>query len=135
MHMRIFWPPGRDTFAYSSLRDSVLLDPVTNQWAVDRITDLQIGTDIIDGPTPIAADALVRVSSTTAELERTKLSQLLPASLMPAHGGAVLSLGSDPSSARTFLVLNDGIAGYNAYLDSLIEITGYTGVLNDLRVI
>ena len=126
---------GRDTFVYANLRDSVLIDPVINQWAVDRITDLEIGTDIIDGPNPIPADGLVRVSGAAVTLERSKLSELLPASLLPANGGAVLSLGSDPASTRTFLVLNDGIAGYNAYLDSLIEITGYTGVLNDLRVI
>jgi len=59
----------------------------------------------------------------------------MPSWLLPANGGAVLSLGSDPASTRTFLVLNDGIAGYNAYLDSMIEITGYSGVLSDLRVI
>jgi hypothetical protein len=75
------------------------------------------------------------VSNPTVSLDRTKLGELLPASLLPAYGGAVLSLGSDPAGTRTFLVLNDGSAGYNAYLDSLIEITGYTGVLNDLRVI
>jgi VCBS repeat-containing protein len=126
---------GRDTFVYANLRDSVLIDPVTNQWAVDRITDLKIGTDIIDAPNPVPADGLKRVSSASVALERNKLSELLPASLLPANGGAVLSLGSDPASTRTFLVLNDGIAGYNAYFDSLIEITGYTGVLNDLRVI
>ena len=127
--------PGRDTFAYADLRDSLLIDPVTNQWAVDHIKDLTIGTDIIDGPNPIPADALKRVSSATLAMDRSKLSELMPSSLLPANGGAVLSLGSDPASTRTFLVLNDGIAGYNAYLDSMIEITGYSGVLSDLRVI
>jgi hypothetical protein len=59
----------------------------------------------------------------------------LPSSLLPANAGVVLSLGSDPISARTFLLLNDSVPGYNAYFDSLIEITGYRGDLNGLRVV
>jgi Ca2+-binding RTX toxin-like protein len=126
---------GRDTFVYTNLRDSLLIDPVTNQWAVDRLTDLEIGTDIIDGPNPVASDALIWASSPTVMLDRSKLSELLPSSLLPANAGVVLSLGSDPISARTFLLLNDSVPGYNAYFDSLIEITGYRGDLNGLRVI
>ena len=41
---------GRDTFIYSSLSDSLLLDPLTKQMSVDYITDYEIGNDIIKGP-------------------------------------------------------------------------------------
>jgi hypothetical protein len=36
---------------------------------------------------------------------------------------------------RTFLALNDGTAGFSASTDSIIEITGFRGNLNNLSII
>jgi hypothetical protein len=125
---------GRDTFLYTSFADSLLLDPMTRRASIDRITDFAIGTDIIDGPYAIAPAALLQKSSAQA-LSSANLSAILPKSVMPAYGGAIVSFGTSIDTQRTFLVLNDGSAGYSQLTDSLIEITGYTGQINNLRVI
>ncbi len=39
------------------------------------------------------------------------------------------------STARTFLVLNDAVAGVQASSDALIEITGFSGNLNALAIL
>jgi serralysin len=41
----------------------------------------------------------------------------------------------DPlAGTRTFLAINDGVAGFSATTDSILEITGVTGNLNQLQV-
>jgi hypothetical protein len=125
---------GRDTFRIGALSDSLLLNPITGSTGFDAFTDLAIGMDIIDGPQAIAPSDLVR-RGTVEALSASSLSALLPADALPALGGAVVSFGQGSSNQRTFLVLNDAVAGYSPSNDSLIELTGYTGLINDLRVI
>ena len=36
---------------------------------------------------------------------------------------------------RTFIALNDGNAGFQASNDNIVEITGYTGNLNNLGIL
>jgi hypothetical protein len=125
---------GRDTFVFAALSDSMLINPVTGLSGMDWITDLAIGTDIIQGLQPIAPNELLRRSSNES-LSGSALSALLPAADLPALGGAVVTTGVGSTNPRTFLVLNDAVAGYDPSQDSLIELTGYTGQINDLRVI
>jgi hypothetical protein len=40
-----------------------------------------------------------------------------------------------PVGVRTFLALNDNKPGYSPSRDAIIEITGYTGSLDELRII
>jgi hypothetical protein len=125
---------GRDTFRITTLGDALLLNPITGRSGFDIITDLAIGTDIIDGPEAIDSSRLVH-RSTAEAFTGLSLTALLPAEALPALGGAVVSFGTNTEASRTFLVLNDAVAGFSSSSDGLIEITGYSGEINDLRVI
>jgi hypothetical protein len=127
---------GRDTFLFTAYGESVLLDPITRSQAVDWITDLAIGTDIIAAPGSWTSAQLLRVSTTDNSLSSERLATLLPASTLQPFAGAIVEMGPvDAATRRTFVVLNDGNAGYAPNRDMLIEITGYTGNLNHLQVV
>lgn len=115
---------GVDTFKYGYYTDSLLAN-------YDVITDLQIGIDVIDGPSSraVSASQLKELGSVTA-LTETAIQQVLTATSFGAYGAATFSFGE-----RTFLGINDRIAGFSAITDSIIEITGYTGNLTDLAII
>ncbi|NBW74120.1 MAG: hypothetical protein EBR26_06970 [Microbacteriaceae bacterium] len=113
---------GRDTFRFSLLTDSVLT-------GYDRITDLEIGFDRIDGPSPVASSAIRQLGAVSA-LTSTALQLLLQPGVFAANGAATFGFGN-----RTFLALNDSTAGFNSARDALIEITGYSGSLGVLEII
>lgn len=125
---------GRDTFVLSNLADSLLLDPLTRRTAFDRFLDFAIGTDIIDAPSAIDSSAMIHVKSSAENPSIDLFAGLLPSTILPAFGGSVVELDSGLST-RTFVVLNDGIPGYASAADALFEISGYSGVLADLRII
>ncbi|MEB3270033.1 MAG: DUF4347 domain-containing protein [Synechococcus sp.] len=116
---------GGDTFVYSALNQSLLS-------GFDVITDFQIGTDFLDGPVAVSAADVKKPGSVTALTEKS-IATLLTAANLPANGAAIFTFGSAPT--RTFLVLNDAVAGYRARSDALIEITGYSGSLSSLAVV
>jgi serralysin len=113
---------GADTFRYANLGDSLL-----NQY--DRITELQVGVDQIDGPSQVITGK-VRQLGTVSSLSQSAIQQVLTTSQFVANGAASFTFGS-----RTFLALNDAIAGFNSSRDSIIEITGYSGNLGQLGII
>ena len=113
---------GGDVFRFSQLSDSLL-----HQY--DHITDFQIGIDRIDGPSAVAIGG-VRQLGAVSSLNIASLQQVLTSSTFAPSGAAVFVFGS-----RTFLALNDAIPGYNAARDAVIEITGYTGSLNQLAIV
>jgi len=55
---------------------------------------------------------------------------VLTDSAFVADGAATFGFG-----ARTFLALNDGLAGFQEAADAVIEITGYSGSLADLAIL
>ena len=112
---------GVDTFRFA-LADSPLA-------RFDRITDLKIGTDRIDGPHTVTAANLRELGAVTA-LTQNKIDDVLTAGTFAANGAATFSLGS-----RTFLALNDGTAGFQNGTDAVIELVGFTGSLTDLAII
>jgi serralysin len=59
---------------------------------------------------------------------------VLTSSVFAAQGAATFTLGSG-TSQQTFVALNDNIAGFSALTDSIIEITGFSGNLNNLAVV
>ena len=71
---------------------------------------------------------------TVSALTQAGISAVLTTSAFVSNGAATFSFGTGPS-ARTFLALNDGTAGYSSTSDGLIEITGFTGALTNLAVI
>ncbi|QLE45103.1 hypothetical protein FD723_32675 (plasmid) [Nostoc sp. C052] len=112
---------GADTFRFA-LTDSLLSN-------FDRITDLRIGTDLIDGPNAVSA-ANVRKLGTVISLDAAGVGALLTNSNFVANGAATFSFGS-----RTFLALNDVTAGFQSNNDAIIEITGYSRNLNNLAIV
>ncbi|MBC7516982.1 MAG: calcium-binding protein [Alkalinema sp. FL-bin-369] len=112
---------GADTFKYEGLSDSLLGNH-------DVIKDLAIGTDVIDGPRAVAA-AFVKKLGTVIALTESAIQQVLTPTNFESNGASTFKFGN-----RTFLGLNDVKAGFSASTDSVIEITGYTGNLSNLKI-
>jgi serralysin len=116
---------GTDTFRFA-LTDSLLP-------SIDRITDLIIGTDRIDGPSAVTA-ANLRELGTVSELTQSGIASVLTSSSFVKNGAATFTFGSGVDT-RTFLALNNGTAGFASSTDAIVEITGYTGLLTNLAVV
>lgn len=114
---------GNDTFSFGQ-GDSLLM-------GFDRITDLEIGVDQIDG---LVANSSVRNFGSVRSLNAGDLGQVLNNRSFGANLAASFSLGSGIGT-RTFLALNDNRAGFQANSDMVIEITGYSGNLSDLQIV
>jgi Ca2+-binding RTX toxin-like protein len=112
---------GVDTFQLA-LGDSLLGN-------FDRISDLQIGTDVINGSTAIAANTISNLGA-VASLDEGAIADLLSADNFGANRGATFRVGD-----RTFLALNNDTAGFSASTDAIVEITGFSGNLNNLQVV
>jgi Ca2+-binding RTX toxin-like protein len=116
---------GIDTFR-CVLADSLLA-------AYDRITDLAIGTDVIDGPNAVAAARINKLGAVSA-LSELAISSVLTSSTFVSNGASIFTF-VDTSGTRTFLALNDAIAGYNSVTDCLLEISGFSGSIGNLSVV
>jgi hypothetical protein len=117
---------GIDTFKFTSLTTSTLA-------SFDRITDFSIGTDILDGPTAVAAANINKLGAVSA-LNATSISSLLTSTSFLANRAASFSYADPSGVSRSFIALNNGSAGYQSSTDAIIEITGYAGSLNDLQI-
>jgi hypothetical protein len=113
---------GADRFSLEGLNDSLLR-------GVDAISDFAIGEDVLDGPTAISAANVVQLGS-VANLREATLQTFLSAATFGANRGATFTNGT----RKTFLALNDGVAGFSATTDAVINITGYTGNLTGLAI-
>jgi hypothetical protein len=118
---------GVDTFKFTSLTSSTLAN-------FDRITDFSIGTDILDGPTALAAASINKLGTVSA-LSSTSISTLLTATTFLANRAATFSYADPSGVSRSFIALNNATVGYQFSADAIIEITGYIGSLDSLRVI
>jgi Ca2+-binding RTX toxin-like protein len=116
---------GADTFRYTALSNSHLA-------GFDRITDLEIGTDTIDGPRAVSAENTKELGAVET-LDQAGISAVLTTAFFGANQAATFTLGSG-TSTRTFLALNDSTAGFSSASDCLIEITGYQGDLTKLAI-
>ncbi|MEB3260513.1 MAG: choice-of-anchor L domain-containing protein [Cyanobacteriota bacterium] len=116
-----------DIFKLASLSESPLA-------GLDRLTDLVIGSDKIDGPSSVSAANLKDGLGPVTALSEGAIQAVLTPTLFVALGAATFTLGSG-ASARTFLALNDSTAGYAATTDGIVEITGYSGSLATLAVV
>jgi hypothetical protein len=117
---------GNDVFQVSSLGQSSLA-------VLDRITDFSVGADNLDGPTAVAASQVAKLGAVAVLSEAGVATVLKPTSFL-ASKAATFTLGSGPTT-RTFVALNDGVAGFQAASDGVLEITGYGGDLRGLAVI
>ena len=131
---------GGDTFRLTSLSHSLL--PASPTTPIDRITDLVTGLDAIDAPlvrnlaqavNPVALGLVAELSASaiTALLTPANFSALTTTS---TGGVASFSFNDPASGVRTFLAINDGVAGFSATTDAIVEITGVSGNLSQLQV-
>ena len=124
---------GRDTFRYSNFTSSILLDPITGKAAYDKITDFAIGSDAVDAPYAVSSDVLLRVSSSLpGPLDSKMIQSLLPSNIFEPYGAAVVTL---TETNKTFLILNNGNRGFLSSEDTFIDITGFSGSINNLSII
>jgi Ca2+-binding RTX toxin-like protein len=127
---------GNDTFNFQFGQSSGL--------AIDRITDLALGTEKIDLFTAagIAANTPTAFSRASDNSTATTLAALTAAVYTDANGGlannqglalggAALVVATGAGIAGTYLVIDDGIAGAGAN-DLVINITNFSGVLPSL---
>ena len=122
---------GSDTFSYAA-GDALMSG--TTSLTFDRIRDFTIGTDSLDGPNVVLASNLRKLGSVGTSLTSSTIGSLLNPTNFTDSGASVFTFGAG-SGLRTFLALNDSSAGFHASTDNIIEITGYTGVLDDLAII
>jgi Ca2+-binding RTX toxin-like protein len=117
---------GGDTFVFTKGSESLLDN-------FDRITDLVIGTDLIDGFNTVTAANIAKVGAVSA-LTQAEITTKLTNSTFGVNGAAVFTLGT-AANTRTFLALNDLNTGFSSNSDAIIEITGYSGALNSLAIV
>lgn len=115
---------GADTFVYTTLTDSVAATP-------DRITDFTAGTDKFDVatvPTTVFQGAAFTAAGTGTLA--TDIASALAAGgqgAIAANNVALVTITG--TGAGTYLVINNGTAGYAAADDAVINVTGLTGSL------
>ena len=117
---------GADTFCYTTLSNSLLS-------GYDRITDFTVGSDSIDGISSIASANIKKLGSVSS-LTESAIQSVLTFTKFASNGASIFTFGTG-YSVQTFLALNDSTAGFNASKDAIIEITGFTGNINNLSVI
>jgi Ca2+-binding RTX toxin-like protein len=123
---------GADTFNYSSPLDAIISG--TTSPSFERITDLAIGTDGLDGPNAVSAANVKQLGDVGSSLTSDSITALLTTTNFLASGASTFTFGSG-AGLRTFIALNDATAGYDSTTDGIIEITGYTGTLTSLAII
>ncbi len=111
---------GTDTFTYSALQDA-LIGGTSTAPMFERITDFDLLNDRIDCP-GTSPRTVAMLGSLGASLTVTAITSLLNSSNFMASGAACFSFGS-----RSFLGINDAVAGFNASQDAVIELTGFLG--------
>jgi Ca2+-binding RTX toxin-like protein len=124
---------GADTFVFQFGQSTVL--------ASDRITDFAIGSDKIDLLNPVGTAISAPTSfSRAANNAATTLDTLVTQVFADANGAlagsqalglnsAALVVATGSAIAGTYLVVNDGTAGFQSGNDLVVNITGYTGTL------
>jgi hypothetical protein len=125
---------GIDSFRYTALTQSLLQNPDSSQLiGHDQITDFQIGVDTIDGPVAVTA-ANLRELGNVSSLDSASIASVLSTTNFLASRAASFTIGTE-ASTRTFVALNNNQNGFQATLDAIIEITGYSGNLTDLAIL
>lgn len=114
---------GIDTFVFGK-GDSLIN-------GFDHITDFVIGTDVINGFGLAGSVTQLGVVSNLSDVE---VGKVLSNQFFTANSSVTFGYTSDNVN-RTFLAFNDGRIGFQAGSDSIVEITGYSGNLNNLAVV
>jgi Ca2+-binding RTX toxin-like protein len=122
---------GADIFDYNYKSRTDWTDSLLSNY--DAIKDFQIGIDVINGPRAISSAQIQKLGYVSA-LTETAIQKVLTPTNFVVNGASTFRF-RDGLIDRTFLGLNDGRAGFSATRDSIIEITGFTGNLNNLSIV
>ncbi|MFN6004021.1 MAG: bluetail domain-containing putative surface protein [Dolichospermum sp.] len=116
---------GTDRFDYRNLADSLLNN-------FDVITDFNANANqdkfVISSP----LSGFFYATSWVTTLDMNSISGILTSTDFQANAAArfeLMSFGFKNITTRTFVAINDGIAGFDANTDAIIEVTGLTGTL------
>ena len=127
---------GRDAFQFV-LADSRLNTTNAACFSGDIITDYTFGTDVVDGPTAVAAASMSAFTLPgLATYTDATISAALVANLnsaWAANRSALVTFGTG-TTAQAFLVLGDNTDGYQASGDSVIKFQ-YTGTLVNFAIV
>ena len=118
---------GSDTYLLERYSDSLLSAP-------DTITGFVMGVDRLDAPTAVDPD-LIQDTGVAPGLNADSLAQHLSAARFPADSAALFTIIDPFSGLRSYLALNNRVAGYSPATDAVIDISGYIGEFSDLLVI
>ncbi|MEO1634696.1 MAG: DUF4347 domain-containing protein [Cyanobacteria bacterium J06631_9] len=117
---------GADIFELAALSESTLA-------GYDTIADLNANQDRIDSVSAIAPGSITQIGNINS-LGPIALETALDSNSFTADSAAVFTVGSGQSQ-QTFIALNDDTAGFQTNNDAIIEITGFTGNLNNLQIV
>lgn len=109
---------GSDIFEFTNPSDS----PLSN---FDTITDLNLDEDRIVGTKEMELGSIAQFGSVDS-LDEAAIGTVLNESDFLADTAGIFTFGS-----QTFLVFNDGVAGFSEQSDLVIEITGVRGLITD----
>ena len=123
---RLIGGAGNDIFKYVANSDSLLT-------SCDWIQDFAIGSDAIDGIIVVAKGNVKNLGSVKS-LAGADVQARLTTKDFTANSACVFT-HQVGSVTRTFVAMNDRLAGFSAAQDCIIEITGYTGALSNLAII
>jgi hypothetical protein len=118
---------GSDTYLLERYSDSLLS-------ASDTITGFVMGVDRIDAPVAVSPD-LIQDTGVAPGLNADSLAQHLSAARFPADSAALFTIIDSFAGLRSYLALNNSVAGYSASTDAVIDISDYIGEFSDLLVI
>ena len=111
---------GADRFHLAAFTDSLVT-------SFDVITDFAIGTDVLDGPTAVAAANISKLTTGNA-FNAANLAGALSSTNFSANGGSLLTFTNG-----TYLALNNNVAGWDATTDTVIRFN-FTGNAADLSI-
>jgi hypothetical protein len=129
--------PVRDFLTGTQSADRFLFPALSSSRldSIDVTTGLQPGTDIIDAPGSFSF-ADIKQLGRVASLDASGIASLLSAQNFTSGSAAMFSLSTSPYlPSRTFLAINDSVAGFSQNSDSIIEISNWQGDIRSLTII
>jgi Ca2+-binding RTX toxin-like protein len=118
---RLIGGSGADTFHLAAFTDSLVT-------SIDWITDFAIGTDVLDGPTAVAAANISKLTTGNA-FNIANLTRALSSTNFIANGGSLITFTNG-----TYLALNNNVAGWDAATDAVIRFD-FTGNAANLSIV
>ncbi|MCA2722534.1 MAG: M10 family metallopeptidase C-terminal domain-containing protein, partial [Microcystis sp. M176S2] len=115
---------GLDTLNYNSLGESLL----TGFDVIQGYSGTGASLDSINAPAPIAPITLTASKGTATALTQAAIQLVLTNAAFAANTAAAFRLDpvANPNFANdTFIALNNGVAGFQAASDAIIQLSGY----------